>query len=153
MGERIISWLCIAFVFSMLGACATPVPTDAEFGFIDDKNLPEPDFSANITGLSSCTNSHDKTIRLNSNEPVIVIVHGCFGSAALFRSLAQVFAFHADAAPGEGVVGVALQAGHPTVLHFGQQPTGVETVKGAGAFDHAFHGATFPVASQTGRPP
>lgn len=84
-------------LFSMLvtlGACATPVPSDPKFAFIDDRNLPKPDFSTNIAGLSPCTNSNNTTLHLNANEPVTVIVHGCFGSAALFRSLAEVFAFH-----------------------------------------------------------
>jgi hypothetical protein len=94
MSRIVPDWLIIFLIVPILGACATPVPTDPEFAYIDDKNLPKPDFSANIAGLSPCTNSADTTIHLNANEPVTVIVHGCFGSAALFRSLAQVFAFH-----------------------------------------------------------
>ncbi|MDH5634081.1 MAG: putative lipase [Gammaproteobacteria bacterium] len=82
----------------MLGACATPVPSDPQYGYIDDRNLPKPDFSAKIPGLSPCTNSKDTTLHLNSHEPVTVIVHGCTGSAALFRSLAEVFAFHGQQA-------------------------------------------------------
>lgn len=94
MGRIVSHWLVIFVLLPLLGACATPVPTDPQYAFIDDKNLPKPDFSANIAGLSSCTNSTNTTIHLNSNEPVTVIVHGCYGSAALFHSLAQVFAFH-----------------------------------------------------------
>lgn len=90
--------LVIILISIMLGACATSVPSDPEYATIDTKNLPTPDFSANITGLSPCTNSDDTTIHLNSDEPVYIIVHGCFGSAALFRSLAQVFAFHGQQA-------------------------------------------------------
>lgn len=82
----------------MLAGCATPVPSDPEFASIDKQNLPAPDFSADIPGLSNCTTSPDTTLHLNSNQPVIVIAHGCFGSAALFRSLAQVFAFHGQQA-------------------------------------------------------
>ena len=47
-----------------------------------------------MPGLSPCTTQTDTAIHLNVDEPVNVIVHGCFGSAALFRALAQVFAFH-----------------------------------------------------------
>ena len=86
--------LALSFIIAMLSACATPVPTDPEYAVIDDKNLPKPDFSANIANLSHCTSSTDTTIHLNSDKPVNIIVHGCFGSAALFRSLAEVFAFH-----------------------------------------------------------
>ncbi len=93
MVRRVPFWLCLV-LFAMLNACATPVPTDPEYATIDMTNLPQPDFSVNISGLSPCTSSVDTTIHLNSNEPVTVIVHGCFGSAALYRSLAQVFAFH-----------------------------------------------------------
>jgi len=85
-------------LLAMLTGCATHVPTDPAYATIDNKNLPEPDFSVDIPGLSPCTNSSDTTIHLNSNEPVNVIVHGCFGSAALFRSLAEVFAFHGQQA-------------------------------------------------------
>ena len=93
MVRRVSFWLCLVLL-TMLNACATPVPADPEYATIDMTNLPQPDFSANIAGLSPCTSSADTSIHLNSNEPVTVIVHGCFGSAALFRSLAQVFAFH-----------------------------------------------------------
>jgi len=93
MVRRVPFWLCLALL-AMLNACATPIPTDPKYTTIDMTNLPQPDVSANISGLSPCTSSADTTIHLNSNEPVTVIVHGCFGSAALYRSLAQVFAFH-----------------------------------------------------------
>jgi hypothetical protein len=92
--KRYLYILILIFLHVILFACATHVPSDPEFKSIDTKNLPAPNFSADIAGLSSCTSSTDTTIHLNSNEPVTVIVHGCFGSAALFRSLAQVFAFH-----------------------------------------------------------
>jgi len=92
--KRISGHLGVFVILIMLSACATPVTSDPEYASIDDKNLPKPDFSASIAGLSPCTNSADTTVHLNSDKPVIIIAHGCFGSAALFRSLAQVFAFH-----------------------------------------------------------
>ena len=93
MSGIVYAWL-LFFLLTMLTACATPVPTNPKYATIDKTNLPQADFSANIASLRPCTNSADTTIHLNSNEPVTVIVHGCFGSAALFRSLSQVFAFH-----------------------------------------------------------
>ena len=37
-------------------------------------------------------------MHLNSQQPVTVLVHGCFGSSGRFRSLAQVLAFHGQQA-------------------------------------------------------
>ena len=89
--KTVILSLCL---LPLLGACATPVPRDAEFARIDTSALPPADLQLNIPGLSSCTTSEDKTIQLNSREPVTIIVHGCFGSAGRFRALSQVYAFH-----------------------------------------------------------
>jgi hypothetical protein len=94
MDKQLLSMLFILMVITWLAGCATPIPPDPLFASIDSKNLPIANYDAKIEGLTSCTTSPDSTIRLNSNEPVIVIAHGCYGSAALFRSLAQVFAFH-----------------------------------------------------------
>lgn len=56
--------------------------------------LPESDVTVQIASLSNCTHPDDRELHLNSQEPVTVIVHGCFSSAGRFRSLADVFAFH-----------------------------------------------------------
>jgi hypothetical protein len=56
--------------------------------------LSKSDVTVRIASLSNCTHAGDDEIRLNTEEPVIVIVHGCFSSAGRFRSLADVFAFH-----------------------------------------------------------
>lgn len=61
---------------------------------VDRGSLPAPDIALNIPGLSPCTDNPDRTLHLNSGEPVTVLVHGCYGSAGLFRALAQVLAFH-----------------------------------------------------------
>jgi hypothetical protein len=81
-------------VFAVLSGCSTPAPTAPNLVRIDTTNLPPPDLALKIAGLSPCTATPDATLHLNSKEPVNIIVHGCMGSAALFRSLAQVFAFH-----------------------------------------------------------
>ena len=56
--------------------------------------LPEPDVTVRIASLSNCTHAEDEELHLNSQEPVAVIVHGCYASAGRFRALADVFAFH-----------------------------------------------------------
>ncbi len=78
----------------LLAACATHVPDDPAWQTIDMRRLPPADFSADIAGLRPCTSAPDNTLRLNRSEPVVVLTHGCFGSAARFRALAEVFAFH-----------------------------------------------------------
>lgn len=58
------------------------------------QNLPLPDISIEIKGLTRCVKTDDHILKLNSKEPLTVLVHGCEGSAANFRALAEVFAFH-----------------------------------------------------------
>ena len=88
--KSLIVWLMPV----LLAACTTPVPRDAQFAYIDTGALPPADRHFTIPGLSNCTTSQDPSFRLNSQEPVTIIVHGCFGSAARFRALSQVYAFH-----------------------------------------------------------
>ncbi|NNK84759.1 MAG: alpha/beta hydrolase [Desulfobacterales bacterium] len=57
-------------------------------------NPHKPDMSIEIEGLCRCTGADDNVLNLNSEEPLTVLVHGCKGSAAKFRALAEVFAFH-----------------------------------------------------------
>ena len=83
----------LAFL-SMQTGCTVPMRNDPHATGIDGTNLPPPNFTASIEGLSTCTSTSDAAIHLNSKHPVNIIVHGCEGSAARFRSLAQVFAFH-----------------------------------------------------------
>ena len=82
----------------MLTGCASvpgyqPDPQPREAG-----RLPEPDLAIVIPGLGPCTDAADRTLRLNSRQPVTVLVHGCEGSAGRFRSLAQLYAFHGQQA-------------------------------------------------------
>lgn len=56
--------------------------------------LPRPDITLNIKGLGPCHDNPDRSLPLNSHQPVTVLVHGCFGSAGRFRSLSKVLAFH-----------------------------------------------------------
>jgi hypothetical protein len=86
--------LLTGMILSSLYGCSTPVSSDPQYATLDNGKLPQPNFDINIPGLSPCTTNLDNTVRLNDQQPVTVIVHGCFGSAAQFRALAQVFAFH-----------------------------------------------------------
>jgi len=85
--------IVLAVIFIQAG-CVKNIPSDPQLESINTRYLPQPDVSTNIRGLRSCTTSPDTSVLINSHEPVNVIVHGCNGSAARFRALAQVFAFH-----------------------------------------------------------
>lgn len=92
--QQIISWLCVLLV-----GCSTPViPDDPRWQQIDNSRLPPADLNLSIPGLEPCTTSADRRIHLNSQQPVTVLAHGCFGSSARFRALAEVFAFHGQKA-------------------------------------------------------
>lgn len=87
-----LTLLCLFSVF--LAACA-PRQENTLYRPLNNLGyLPNPDITANIRGLSNCTHSSDNRLRLNSTEPVIILVHGCFSSAGRFRSLAETLAFH-----------------------------------------------------------
>jgi pimeloyl-ACP methyl ester carboxylesterase len=79
---------------ALLGGCATREHHVQSDYRIVKGNLPQSDITLNITGLTSCTDDPDRSLRLKSGQPVHVLVHGCFGSSGEFRGLAQVLAFH-----------------------------------------------------------
>ena len=87
---RIIPLLCVI----VLGACATREKPDPAYYEIAAGHLSTPDVTLNIPGLGPCTDNPDRSLRLDSSQPVNVLVHGCFGSSGNFRGLAQVLAFH-----------------------------------------------------------
>ena len=88
--ERTASLLML---FLLLGGCATREAPNPAFYRIDPGNLPAADVSLSIPGLGPCTDDPDRTLHLNSQQPVNVLTHGCFGSSGQFRGLAQVLAF------------------------------------------------------------
>lgn len=90
------SWLKAALFICclILGACASQQGTYSDAPLSNASYLPEPDIAVQISSLSNCTHAESDELRLNSHEPVTIIVHGCFSSAGRFRSLADVFAFH-----------------------------------------------------------
>lgn len=83
-------------VLSLLGGCASHEITPA--AALEPSYLPSPNVIVNISGLGPCTDSPDRSLRLDSSQPVNVLVHGCYGSSGQFRSLAQVLAFHGQQA-------------------------------------------------------
>ena len=87
------SALQIIFALLVLQGCAMRSAVDPALMSFDQGRLPAADVSLNIPGLGPCTDSPDRTLRLNSKEPVNVLVHGCFGSTGQFRGLAEVLAF------------------------------------------------------------
>ena len=81
-----------------LTGCATSAPYVLETDSLDRSTLPVADINVSIPHLSSCTDSADKSIAIDLDSPITVLVHGCNGSAGRFRSLAQLYAFHGQQA-------------------------------------------------------
>ncbi|MEO7886589.1 MAG: hypothetical protein ABIR76_07600 [Polaromonas sp.] len=79
-------------LLGLLGGCASHEAMNAVD--LEQGRLPSPDLSLNIPGLGPCTDNPDRTLRINTSQPVHILVHGCFGSSGQFRGLAQVLAFH-----------------------------------------------------------
>ena len=78
----------------VLGGCAATVRTaDPDLPATIESRTPPPDLTLTIPGLGPCDDNSPRTLYLNSREPVIILVHGCLGSAGNFRALAEVFAF------------------------------------------------------------
>jgi hypothetical protein len=78
----------------LISGCAPQQETYTNSPLSNAGYLPDSDVTVQIASLSNCTHPDDGELHLNSQEPIIVIVHGCFSSAGRFRSLADVFAFH-----------------------------------------------------------
>jgi hypothetical protein len=79
---------------AMLAGCAAPGPAEPQFTAIDEAGLPPANIALDIPNLGPCTDNPDRSVHLNLDQPVTVLVHGCFGSSGNFRELAQVLAFH-----------------------------------------------------------
>ncbi len=89
--KRIVLLMMLA---TLLGGCATHQPSDPALFTMDLGRLPPVNSTLNIPGLGPCTDNPDRSLHLDSSQPVNVLVHGCFGSSGEFRGLAQVLAFH-----------------------------------------------------------
>ena len=93
IGEWLGKAVVLACIITAAG-CASTSEVPPELDHIDNTSLPAADLALNISGLWPCTDNPDRTLHLNSNQPIVVLAHGCLASAGCFRSLAQVFAFH-----------------------------------------------------------
>lgn len=84
-------------LFALSGCAASPayVPDSQP---LDPARLPSPNAALKVANLGPCTDSPDRTLNINTDHPVTVLVHGCKGSAGRFRSLAQLYAFHGQQA-------------------------------------------------------
>jgi len=80
-------------LISLLGGCSTLEKPDPAYYSIEQGSLPQADVTLNIPGLGPCTDNPDRTLHLNTSQPINVLTHGCFGSSGQFRGLAQVLAF------------------------------------------------------------
>ncbi|MEO7392718.1 MAG: hypothetical protein ABIU58_11120 [Ramlibacter sp.] len=92
--KRSVSAATAAAAIALLASCATQDTLDPEMRTIDQGKLPPANITLNIPGLGPCTDNPDRSLHLNSQQAVTVLVHGCFGSSGRFRGLAQVLAFH-----------------------------------------------------------
>ena len=80
-------------LLAFLDGCAMREALNPAYFQIDQGQLPAPNVRLNIRGLGPCTDNPDRSLHLDSSQPVTVLTHGCFGSSGQFRGLAQVLAF------------------------------------------------------------
>ncbi len=92
----IVALLIVPLV--LLAACTQPRRDDMALEAIDSRNLPQPDLTLDISGLGPCTDQADRRIQISAQDPMVVLVHGCFASSGRFRALAEVFAFQGQQA-------------------------------------------------------
>ncbi len=88
---KLVNTLILLTIF--LEGCAVHEPINPAYFEIEPGKLTQTNVSLNIEGLGPCTDNPDRTLHLDSSQPVNVLVHGCFGSSGQFRGLAQVLAF------------------------------------------------------------
>jgi pimeloyl-ACP methyl ester carboxylesterase len=85
--------LAMLALFTLIGGCVSREPLNPAYYYIEPGKLPATDVTLNIPGLGPCTDNPDRSLHLDSSQPVTVLTHGCFGSSGQFRGLAQVLAF------------------------------------------------------------
>ena len=92
--SRSVCWSVLALALAPVYGCSSSPVSDSDMVTQMHAHLPEPDLKLNIAGLGPCDDNPDRSLQLNSQHPVNVLVHGCYGSAGRFRMLSQVLAFH-----------------------------------------------------------
>lgn len=90
--------LLVYFIVLFVVGCASSIPYVPEMQQLDRTRLPSPDVTISVPNISSCTDSDESSIQIDSTSPITILVHGCNGSAGRFRSLAQLYAFHGQQA-------------------------------------------------------
>lgn len=77
----------------MLSGCASrsAISTDTP---VNPGQAGTPDIQLQVEGLGPCNDGPDRTLHLDSSQPLNILVHGCRGSAGKFKVLAEVLAFH-----------------------------------------------------------
>jgi hypothetical protein len=86
--------LITVWIISINGCSRFTTSGPQRFPQLQSQRLPVPTMDITIPHLSNCTHEDDRRLRLNEDEPVTMLVHGCNGSAGKFLALANVFAFH-----------------------------------------------------------
>lgn len=90
---RMIITMMAVVTMSLMAGCASK-PAIPPLLTMAPGNLPAANTVLNIPGLGPCTDNPDRSLHLSAQQPLTVLVHGCFASAGRFRGLAQVLAFH-----------------------------------------------------------
>jgi len=87
------SILALLLLAIALGGCASnPHPGSRDLA--DPGRLPSAHRVVNVAGLRPCNDSPERTLRIDPNQPMNILVHGCNGSTGRFHALAEVLAFH-----------------------------------------------------------
>lgn len=85
--------LLLLLLLTILAGCSFTQRT-AENDEADPGRLPSAAGAVTVPGLGPCNESKDRTLHLDTRQPVNILVHGCNGSTGNFRALAEVLAFH-----------------------------------------------------------
>ena len=76
-----------------LSGCATD-PLRGALDSTDPGRLPTAQRVVSVAGLRPCNDGPERTLQIDSGQPINILVHGCNGSTGRFRTLAEVLAFH-----------------------------------------------------------
>lgn len=85
--------LPLVLLLTVLAGCSF-AERNAEKDKGDPGRLPSAGRAVTLPGLGPCNESKDRTLHLDPQQSVNVLVHGCNGSTGNFRALAEVLAFH-----------------------------------------------------------
>ena len=89
---KYIFLIFFSLTFLLLSGCSYHY--EARTPHTNYQSILKQDMKVNIEGLGPCYDDEKHLIELNSQEPVTILVHGCYASDSEFRSLSEVLAFH-----------------------------------------------------------